>query len=103
MQNESTPMLHLLARGIRSNDVTCVLVSVLRVDLCRSIAKLHYWFFCGLKQPKNKTMVIQIKMDIQLNYAIIKYFKSYVVVIILVIKKVLDYSTIFPPLSYSVM
>ena len=31
-------------------------------------------------------MIIQINMDIRLSYAIIKYFKSYIVVIILVIK-----------------
>ena len=31
-------------------------------------------------------MIIQIKMVIKYNYAIIKYFKSYIAVIILVIK-----------------
>ena len=39
-----------------------------------------------------KSMIIQIKMEIKRNYAIIKYFKFYIAVIVLVIKKKeLDY------------
>ena len=49
-----------------------------------SVAKLHYLFLNKLKKA------INIKMDIKRNYAIIKSYKSYIAVIILlllVIKK----------------
>ena len=48
---------------------------------------------------KYKSMIIQIKMDIKYNHAIIKYFKSYIAVIISVNKNNCFYgfATIFHP------
>ena len=47
---------------------------------------------------------MQVKMDIKYNYAIIKYLKSYIAVIILAIKqtKIVDIHH-FPPWVYSIM
>ena len=45
-------------------------------------------------------MIIQIKMEIKHNYAITKYYKFYIAVIILIInnnKKLWIYSSIFYP------
>ena len=68
-------MPHLLAGGIGGNDVTYVPVPVVRVQITSEAT--FFWF-------KYESMIIQIKMDIKRNHAIIKYFKSYIAVIILV-------------------
>ena len=48
-------------------------------------------------------MIIQIKMDINRNYTIKNHFKSYIVVIILVIYKQSFELLHFPPRVYSIM
>ena len=56
---------------------------------------------------KHKSMIIQIKMNIKCNHAIIKYFKSNIAVIISVnkksVKKGLRFATIFQTQTYSIM
>ena len=64
-----------LGWGIRNIDVTFVLAPVVRA----CIAKIHSFFFSfSLKKYKSE-------MNIQLNYAIIKYFSAYIAIIISVI------------------
>ena len=65
-------MPHVLDGDVRISGITC------SESVRNSAAKLLVF--------KYKSMIIQIEMNIKLNDAIIKYFKSYITVIILVIK-----------------
>ena len=84
VQNDCTPMSHLLAGAVRSNDVKCSLVPVVST-ICL----------------KYKRMIIEIKMVITRTFNH-KILKSYTAVSTLFLTKttttkLLDYSTIFHP------
>ena len=66
MQNDGTPMPHLLAGYIGSND-RHMCTGTCSESINNSVAKLQYYFLY-------KNMIIQIKINIKHN----QYFKSYI-------------------------